>query len=97
MLSAITPEWLDNLKDQIAVLPSDSLNLMPAEERRSRIEAMSRLSDAQYANLRRYLEKRSYSVREEIGKEDYVPRPIILRSEFVSCMPNLMKVVAAIL
>jgi hypothetical protein len=60
------------------------LNLMPKSERRTRVEAMANLTEDQYVNLRRYLEKRSYSVRDEIGKEDYVPRPIILRSEFVS-------------
>jgi hypothetical protein len=84
LLSAATPEWIESLKSQIAVLPSDSLNLMPKSERRTRVEAMANLTEDQYVNLRRYLEKRSYSVRDEIGKEDYVPRPIILRSEFVS-------------
>ena len=84
LLAAATPEWLESLKSQIAVLPSDSLNLLTDSERRSRIEAMTNLTEDQYNNLRRYLEKRSYSVRDEIGKEDYVPRPIVLRSEFVS-------------
>ena len=84
LLSPATPEWLEDLKNQIAVLPSDSLNLMTDAERQSRLSSMSNLTDDQYTNLRRYLEKRSYSVRDEIGKEDYVPRPIILRSEFVS-------------
>jgi len=86
--SPVTPEWLDGLRRQLAVLPSDSLHLMNDAERDSRCQAMSKLTEEQYQNLRRYLEKRSYSVRDEIGKEDYVPRPIVLRSEFVSLRGN---------
>lgn len=86
--SPVTPEWLDGLRRQLAVLPSDSLHLMSDAERDSRCQAMSNLTEEQYQNLRRYLEKRSYSVRDEIGKEDYVPRPIVLRSEFVSLRGN---------
>ena len=86
MLSAVTPEWMESLKRQISVLPSDSLHLMSDAEREARRSSMESLTEDQYDNVRRYLEKRSYSVRDEIGKEDYVPRPIILRSEFVSFM-----------
>ena len=82
--SPVTKEWLEGLQRQVAVLPSDSIHLLPENERLARLNAMSQLTEDQYDNVRRYLEKRSYSVRDDIGKDDYVPRPIVLRSEFVS-------------
>lgn len=89
-ISPVTPEWLDGLRRQLAVLPSDSIHLMSDEELHVRRDAMANMTEEQYNNLRRYLEKRSYSVRDEIGKEDYVPRPIVLRSDFVSLHVNYL-------
>ncbi len=63
---------------------------MSDEELHVRRDAMANMTEEQYNNLRRYLEKRSYSVRDEIGKEDYVPRPIVLRSDFVSLHVNYL-------
>ena len=91
MLSAVTPEWMESLRRQLSVLPSDSLHLMSDSEREARRSSMENLTEDQYDNVRRYLEKRSYSVRDDIGKEDYMPRPIILRSEFVSLRTGQIK------
>lgn len=83
-----TPEWLDSLRTKLGVLPSDSIRYMTDLERNTRIKAMRLLSDSQMTNIKKYLEKRTYSVRDDLVKEDFCSKPIILKAEFVSSNPQ---------
>ncbi len=86
-----TPEWLDSLRSKLGVLPSDSIRYMTDLERNARVKAMRLLSHSQMTNIKKYLEKRTYSVRDDLVKEDFCSKPIILKAEFVSSKLNIMK------